>query len=246
MVAYLLDTWSLLVSADPRQGGNLAALLIPVHATMGPLVSGLVGVLFIGFFLFAAVVYSFSFARLLFVSGLDRRLPPAVSRVNRARIPYVAIIVQAVLGAVLTVVAFFVYPAVVRGDAANLSSQVYLVFTAATTVIWCASMVFLFVDVLYIIRKFRAQFESRRIAHPAVFWVCAIVGAVANFLGMWTVFTNPFSTQLFGKADWWHAVLTVTLISLAVIPVLYVLGARAARQAALPSEAEAVIATERP
>jgi glutamate:GABA antiporter len=102
-------------------------------------------------------------------------------------------------------------------------------------------MVFLVIDVLYVIRKFQAQFQATRIAHPAVFWVCAIVGAAANFFAIWTVFTNPFSTQLFSKADWWHAILAITGVSLAIIPILYVIGARAARQAALPSEAAAVI-----
>ena len=239
MVAYLLDTWALLVAADPKQGGNLAALLIPINATMGPVFQWLAGLIFIGFFVFITVVYSFSFARLLFVSGLDRRLPPALSRVNRARIPHVAIAVQSVLAAVVTIATFFVYPAVVSGDAGQLSSRVYLVFQAAITVIWCISMVFLFVDILYVIRKFSAEFEARRIAHPAVFWVCSIVGAISSFFGMWTVFANPFSTQLFGKADWWHAVLAITLLSLAVIPIVYVVGRRAAREAPLPPEAQA-------
>ena len=42
MLAYLLATWALLVAADPKQGGNLAALLIPIHATMGPIVSDVI------------------------------------------------------------------------------------------------------------------------------------------------------------------------------------------------------------
>jgi amino acid transporter len=242
MIAYLLDTWALLVAVDPKQGGNLAALLIPINATMGPILSGLVGIILIGFFVFNTIVYSYSFARLLFVSGLDRRLPPALSRVNRAKIPYVAIIVQAVLAGALTVIVFMIYPLIVSGNAADLSSRVYLVFTGATTVIWCASMVFLFIDILFIIYKFRTQFAASRIAHPAVFWVCSIVGAVANFFGMWTVFVNPFSTQLFGKSDWLKAVVAITAISLAAIPVLYILGARSARSAELPEEAQAVIA----
>jgi glutamate:GABA antiporter len=128
MVAYLLDNWALLVAADPKQGGNLAALLIPVDATIGRVFKWLVGLIFIGFFLFITVVYSFSFARLLFVSGLDRRLPAAVSRVNRNRVPHVAIIVQAVLAGIITVIVSMVVPAIVRGDAADLSNRVYLVF----------------------------------------------------------------------------------------------------------------------
>ena len=240
MAAYLFDNWALLVSADPKQGGNLAALLIPVAATMGGFMKWLVGLIFIGFFVFITVVYSFSFARLLFVSGLDRRLPPGVSRVNRYRVPHVAIIVQAILGGIITVATFMIFPAIVQGSAADLSSRVYLVFQAAITVIWCVSMVFLFVDILYIIRKFSGVFSQRKIAHPAVFWVCSIIGAISSFFGIWTVFTNPFSTQLFGKADWWHAVLAVAAVSLAIVPVLYVIGARTAKDVPLPPEAQPV------
>jgi amino acid transporter len=239
MLAYLVDDWALLVAADPKQGGNLGALLIPVDATMGPIFKWLVGLIFIGFFIFITVVYNYSFARLLFVSGLDRRMPPALSRVNRYRVPYVAIIVQSVLAAIITVITFMVFPYVSGGNAADLSSRVYLVFQAAITVIWCVSMVFLFVDIIYIIRKFSGVFAERRIAHPAVFWVCSVIGAISSLFGMWTVFTNPFSTQLFSKADWWHAVLAVAALSLAVVPILYVVGARSAREAPLPPEAEA-------
>ena len=234
MVAYVLEDWALLVAADPKQGGNLAALLIPVDATMGPFFKWVVGLIFIGFFVFITVVYSYSFARLLFVSGLDRRLPAVVSRVNRYQVPHVAIIVQAVLAAIITVITFMVVPYIVRGDVASLSSRVYLVFQAAITVVWCVSMVFLFVDILYIIRKFPAVFAARRIAHPGVFWVCSIIGAVSSFFGMWTVFANPFSPQLFSKDDWWHTVLIISVVSLAVVPVLYVVGARTARAAPAP------------
>jgi hypothetical protein len=154
----------------------------------------------------------------------------------------VAIIVQALLAAIITVITFMIVPAIVGGSSADLSSRVYLVFQAAITVIWCVSMVFLFVDIIYIIRKFSDVFQERRIAHPAVFWACSVIGAISSLFGMWTVFTNPFSTQLFGKADWWHAVLAVAALSLAVVPILYVIGTRSAREAPLPPEAEAAAA----
>lgn len=64
--------------------------------------------------------------------------------------------------------------------------------------------------------------------------MCSVIGAVSSFFGMWTVFTNPISTQLFGKADWWHAVLAIALASLAMVPVLYVVGARTARATPAP------------
>jgi amino acid transporter len=240
MAAYLVDTWALLVAAPPNQGGNLPALLIPVNATMGLAAEWIVGLIFIGFFFFITVVYSFSFARLLFVSGLDRRLPPALSKVNRFRVPYVAIIVQAVIAGIFTVAVYMVYPYLVNSaNAATLSSRVYLVFQAAVTVIWCLSLVFLFADVLYIIYKYADAFAQRRIAHPLVFWVCSIIGALASFFGVWTTFSAPWSSQLFGETDWWHAVLIVAAVSLAMAPVIYVVGSRVAKQEPLPPEAEA-------
>jgi hypothetical protein len=85
---------------------------------------------------------------------------------------------------------------------------------------------------------FSDVFQQRKIASPAVFWVCSIIGAISSFFGMWTVFTNPFSTQLLSKSDWWHTVAAVAVLSLAVVPVLYVIGTRRAREAPLPPEAE--------
>ncbi len=225
MVAYFVDNVALLIAGDPAQAGNLAALLVPVKATMGPVAEWLVGLLLIGFFLFQVSVFSYCFARLLFVSGLDRRLPAAVSRVTRDKAPYVAIIVQAAITGLVTVIAFMIYPYLVKGDPVALSSRVYWIVQGSITVIWRLSMVFLFVDVLYIIRKYAAEFAARRIAHPAVFWVCAIVGAVASALGAWVTFTNPFTASL-GKEDWWHAVAIVTVVSLLIVPILYVIGAR--------------------
>ena len=54
---------------------------------------------------------------------------------------------------------------------------------AAVTVIWCISIVILFVDILIILRRFQAQFQARRIAHPAVFWACSIIGGLASLVG---------------------------------------------------------------
>src|SRR5881398_14299 len=50
------------------------------------------------FFVSNTVVYNYSFSRLLFVSGLERRMPTALGRVNeRTRVPVNAIILQTVL-----------------------------------------------------------------------------------------------------------------------------------------------------
>lgn len=240
MVAYLAVNWALMVAVDPaKNNGNLGALALLVKTTMGTFWEWVVGLIIIGFFIFITVVYNYSFARLLFVSGLDRRLPPVVSRVNAQRVPYVAVIIQSVLAAIFTVGTYMVYPYLVSGNAADLSSKAYLAFQAAVTVIWLLSMVFLFIDVLVIISRYHDEFQERKIANPAVFWVASIVGMIACAWGAIVTFTSPWSTALFGKGDWFRIVLLLTVVSLAVAPIVYILGSSAARDEPLPPEAEA-------
>ncbi len=238
MVAYLAVNWALMVAVPPAQGGNLGALAVLVQASMGTFFEWVVGLIVIAFFVFITVVYNYSFARLLFVSGLDRRLPPAISKVNSAKVPYVAVIVQSVLAGVFAVGTYLVYPYVASGKAADLASQAYFAFQAAVTVIWLLSMAFLFVDVLVIISRYRDTFEQRKVAHPGVFWICSIVGTVASIWGAVVTFTNPW-VGLFSRGDWFKVVLALSVISLAVAPVIYVIGSAAARNEPLPPEARA-------
>ncbi|MFI7151772.1 hypothetical protein ACIBO2_43225 [Nonomuraea sp. NPDC050022] len=47
------------------------------------------------------VVYNYSFARLIFASGLDRRLPQVVSNVNAQPAPDVALWIQTLLASLV-------------------------------------------------------------------------------------------------------------------------------------------------
>jgi amino acid transporter len=194
------------------------------------------------FFLFITVVYNYSFARLIFVSGLDRRLPAAVSNVNKARVPHVAVWVQTVIAGVFTLIAFVAVPSIASGSAINSETRVYDVLQAAVTVIWCISIAVLFVDILIILRRFQPQFEARRLAHPVVFWACSIIGGlgsvigiVATLSGSWNpvlISNNAGSVQVFGATiaygTWFWWVGGIAVASLAVAVVLYVVGRRTA------------------
>jgi amino acid transporter len=239
MVAYVAVNWALLVAGPPSQAGNLGAIAPMVNASLGVFFEWVVGLIIIGFFIFITVVYNYSFARLLFVSGLDKRLPPAISKVNSARVPYMAVIVQTVIAGLFTIGTYMVYPYIASGHALDLASKAYFVFQAAVTVIWLLSMAFLFVDVLVIISKYRDTFQERRLAHPVVFWVASILGIIASIWGAYVTFTNPW-TSLVGKDDWWHVVLFLSVISLLVAPIVYIIGTRVAKEEPLPPEAESL------
>jgi lipid-A-disaccharide synthase-like uncharacterized protein len=171
------------------------------------------------------------------VSGLDQRLPKAMSHVNKARVPDTAVWVQTVIAALFTLLAFVLIPSITAGKAADAETKIYDVLQAAVTVIWCISIVILFVDILIILRRYQAQFQARRIAHPAVFWACSIIGGLASLVGViatlsgsWTPLISNSAgsvtilgaTIAFGTWFWWIG--GITLASLAVATLLYLVG----------------------
>jgi amino acid transporter len=153
MAAYLLGTFGVMTAVQPVNAQDSpAAIAEAVRAGFGPLGS-LLGILvtliFIGFFVFATTVYNYSFARLIFVSGLDQRLPTFMSRLNRSRVPAVAVLVQSLIAVLLALLLFVVLPYTLplAMTAADLSTVVYIIPQAAIVVIWCLSMVLLFINV---------------------------------------------------------------------------------------------------
>src|SRR5260370_1589999 len=91
MMAYVITTFAVMVAVPPRNQGSLAGIAEAVQMGFGPagtVLSAIVDALLIGYFVFVGAVYNSSYARLLFVSGLDRRLPAIISKVNSKRVPW--------------------------------------------------------------------------------------------------------------------------------------------------------------
>ncbi|HEX9342223.1 MAG TPA: amino acid permease [Actinomycetota bacterium] len=250
MVAYLVATWAVMVTVPAASGQSAAPVAAAaVKISLGTFWGDLVGLILAGFFLFITVVYNYSFARLIFVSGLDRRLPRALSRVNAAKVPDVAVWTQSCIAALFTLVAFVILP-VASGGAkqVDVQTKVYDILQAAVTVIWCVSMVVLFIDVLVIVRRYAGVFAARRLggaANAGVFWVCSVIGALASLIGIvatlsgsWTpLISNDAGTvSVFGAqityGDWFYWVGGIALASMVVGALLYLLGRRTAASAA--------------
>src|ERR1700716_4086364 len=75
MVAYLVLTFGAMVVVPVQGVNSTTAILTAVQSSLGAFVAGVVTLVMVAFFIFNTTVYNYSFARLLFVSGLDRRLP---------------------------------------------------------------------------------------------------------------------------------------------------------------------------
>ena len=73
-------------------------------------------------FVVTPAIYSYSYARLLLVGGIDQRLPMSVARLNKNRVPANAIIFQTVVAVVFAVILFIVIP-LFGGESNAVSAQ---------------------------------------------------------------------------------------------------------------------------
>jgi len=196
MVAYLIVAFGVMIAVPAKSNDpnmviqtNPTAVVAAILNGFGPLgkiLATVANVFLIGYFVFVCAVYNYSYARLLFVSGLDRRLPIAISKINANKVPWIAVLAQSALAGLLTAF-IFILP--------NAANNMYQILLAAATIFWSMSMVFLFIDIITIRRKFRGVFARVRLAPDWVFTLCAIVGTIANGVGIVVIFTAPWTNS---------------------------------------------------
>jgi glutamate:GABA antiporter len=228
MAAYLLGTFGVMVAVPLKDQGNPSAIAEAVQlgfGAAGPALGYLVNFIFIGFFIFNTAVYNYSFGRLLFVSGLDSRLPAVMSKVNANKVPWVAVLVQSIISAFFTALAFIIAPYALNTGLkpADLSTVIYDILQAAVTVIWCVSMVILFIDVVIIRSKYHDAFTRYRLAPDWVFYVCSVLGLVASAVGVYVTFTGPW-TSLVSYNQWVLWIGGIGVLSLIVGIALFFVG----------------------
>src|SRR5207245_1752345 len=155
----------------------------------------LVALVLIWFFVANTIVYNYSFSRLLFVSGLEQRMPRQLGEVNKRKVPVYAIVTQTVLSSIFVVAIFNPWVA------SNNNQKAYWLFQAAVTVIWCISMVLLFADIFLVKRAFPEKFEEVRAAHPYLLYASGVIGMLASAFGAYVTFRTPW-TGLFSVSHW--------------------------------------------
>jgi amino acid transporter len=163
MAAYLWATFGNMVTVPLADNNSTTGILSAVETGFwgAHWFAVIVGLIVMWFFISNTVVYNYSFSRLLFVSGLERRMPSSLGKVSeRSRVPINAILFQTVLASIFTIVTFGPW-----GSSSDFPGQVYLVFQAAVTVIWCISMVLLFSDIFLVRRAFPEKFEEVRVSN---------------------------------------------------------------------------------
>ena len=236
MAGYLWATFGNMAVIPVATNNPTSGIIQAVERAFNHPLAVIVALIVMWFFITNMVVYNYSFARLLFVSGLERRLPAAVSRLNANKVPAVAVVVQSALASALVIPTFII----LKGS--DTGNKVYLAFQAAVTVIWCISMVLLFTDVFLVRRWFPQKFEEVRTTPVGLLNVAGVVGALASAFGAYVVFTAPFDATLFTTKAWdaWVGILTG---GSAIAAALIYLASERARKAAPASPVEETTAS---
>ncbi len=233
MAAYLIVTFGVMI-AVPAHQQDPSALVEAIHqgfaGPLGLFLATIANLFLIGFFVFVCAVYNYSYARLrlLFVSGLDRRLPIAISKINGNKVPWIAVLAQSALAALLAAFIFILAPTIIP-KVQNVSNIMSDILLAAATIFWSMSMIFLFIDVITIRRKFQHTFARVRLAPDWVFTLCALVGIVANGVGIVVIFTNPWTNSL-DREPWDLWLVGITIIALIVAVAVFFIGKQTIRK----------------
>src|ERR671938_436389 len=217
MIGYLWATFGTMMNLPgSKSTGGLADIFVAVqHAFWGAQAwAVIIALIALWFFVSNTVVYNYSFSRLLFVSGLEQRMPRQLGTVNeRTKVPVNAIVVQTVLASGVTVVAFGPW------FGSDNTNKIFWMLQAAVTVIWCISMVLLFADIYLVKRAFPQKFEEVRVAPDWLLFSCGIVGIGASVVGIVVTFKTPWVTQ-WTTHSWrvWLAIIVIVsaLVAIAI------------------------------
>jgi glutamate:GABA antiporter len=164
----------------------------------------------------AAVVYNYTYARLLLVAGIDKRLPVSVGRLNKHRVPANGITFQTIVATVFTAIVFFAVPYFAKlGRPADLSTEIYDVLLAASTLVWAISTLFLFVNITRFYFRDRLWFLKQAIFPLPVLGISVVLGSVSCLLAIFGTLFYSWTT-LISNSQWWYIIGGLTVVCLMI------------------------------
>jgi amino acid transporter len=224
-VGYLLATFSLLVvQGAANASATPFSLVTTVNMALGSAVGDIVAICIMSFFVVTIAVYGVTYARLPMVAAIDRRLPVFMARLNKYRVPANAVWLQVVFAVVITLLIFFVIPSVIPlGTPVDLSTEVYNVMLASSTLVWAFSTLFLFVNLAIFYFRDPVAFNRRRIFPLPVLFIAVPLGSVSCILAIIDTLFYSWIGTLINNAQWLLTIggVTIACIIVAVIGSMY-------------------------
>jgi diguanylate cyclase (GGDEF)-like protein len=229
-LAYVLGTFGVMAIVPAAQSGGMSANVIAISMVFGPVAGKVADIVLAIGQVALTIAYILTFSRLLVVVAQDRRLPAALTKLNRRGVPVTSIIVQSSLAAVITILSLVILPilfgSLIRPN--DLANAIYTIIQASTTVIWVCTIIQLFAFVLWLLYGRKNRVVTSR-AQRWLLLLCSIVGCAASLIGIWGTVSNSWLPNLIPNANWTIIILSVTILSFLVglvgseLPRLYAL-----------------------
>jgi amino acid transporter len=224
MVAYLWATWGNMVVIEAGGANTTTGGAETIGLAIGKWAGAVVSLVMAWILLTVAVVYNYSFGRLLFVSGLEKRLPHQIGRVNRNKVPANAITLQAVVSSILAILIFFILG---QGEA-DPNIPFYILY-GGVTIVWCISTALLFLDIFFAKRAEPERFERERRISVGWLYVCGAIGFVVNILAVLLIFVGPWYTGFTELWVWNAWMIAFTAVSVIAGIAIYLISQRTRR-----------------
>lgn len=218
---YLLATFAIAVVLPPSDAANPALIAEVMPLVFGPGVGGILQVMtnliLLCYFVCVTAAFNLMFSRLLLVAGMDRRLPRAMQRLSRQRVPVPAMWAQTLINVGLVVVIYFLAPVFGSSNNQEFSLIVFLIVINGGAIIWNLAMIGLFLSGIVLIARYRFQFSGPWILPPPMLHLLACLGIVSAGIAIaGTLFAGSPLPQVLSTPNWTYWILVVVLGSLAV------------------------------
>ncbi len=217
LVGYLVTTFGLLAVVGTAPSGNPFAMVLAVKIALGPIAGNILAILIMCNFVVTPAIYSYSYARLLLVGGIDQRLPMGVARLNKNRVPANAIIFQTAVAIVFAAILFIVIPFFAgTSNASTLNSEVYNVVISASTLVWAISTAFLPINLVKFFFNDRRAFRKQLIFPMPVLWISIVFGITTCVLSIIGALFFSLIPGLIPNSVWLLVVGGITAVCLVV------------------------------
>jgi len=226
LVGYFVTSFGLLVvNPNIPNGsfyvGNPYAMVYAVKTALGPVAGNITAILIMCNFVVTPAIYSYAYARLLLVGGIDQRLPMRVARLNKNRVPAIAIWFQTVVAIFFAVILFIVIPAFGgESNAVALNQEVYNVVISASTLVWAISTAFLFINLVKFYFADKREFRKNLIFPMPVLWISIFFGTATCVISIFGALTLSLIPALIPSNFVWALVvggITAVCIVIALV-----------------------------
>jgi len=216
-IGYFVATFALLVVEGSSNAATPFALVSTVLTSLGQIPGEIAAVCIMSFFVLSAVAYNCAYARLLLVAAIDQRLPAGIGRLNRNRIPGNAIIFQTIVAMAITAIMFVLVPYIVHlSSPVNLSTEMYNIILAASTLVWAFSTLFLFVNLTRFFTRDPKAFNLQRIFPLPVLFISVVLGSISCILAIVGTLFFSWIPTLITNDKWWYIIGGLTVICLVI------------------------------